>query len=359
MWQHLSLPPQGEIELTLTLISIGLTDHTDLSQRALQAARGCDILYAELYTMILDTNIDLLSEAIGKKVIELPRGRMEDSSYTLIEEARQGDIGVLVGGDALTATTHVSLILEATHEGIPTRVVHGSSIITAVAEAGLSPYKFGRTVTLPLPNKAPPDTVLTTLRENREYGLHTLILLDLDTVNKKAHTIKGAIKILLNAEQPETYRGETLTVGIARLGWTDQEIKADFAKAFAGHDLKKPPHALIIPGRLHFHEIEALRTLAACPEEVLELHKPVGELDRLIKKYSESCRRVIQEFNTKDLPRSVTLEGVKALTLHAANYLNDGEYYQAERKATALASVSYAEGILDTLRLLGLVEFKW
>ena len=345
--------------MTLTLISIGLTDHTDMSQRALRAARGCDTLYAELYTMILDTDTRSLSEAIGKPVEELLRGRMEEGSATLIEEAQNKDIGVLVGGDALTATTHISLILEAAKKGVPTRVVHGSSILTAVAETGLSPYKFGRTVTLPLPEKAPPDTILATLRENREHGLHTLVLLDLDTVNRKDHTINRAIKILLDADQPETYNGDTLTVGVARLGWEDQEIRADSAKSLMGHAFGEPPHALIVPGRLHFHETEALRTLAECPDEALEGHKPVGELDRLIDKYSESCRKVIQELDPEDPPRSVTLEDVKALIGHAANYLDDGEHYQTERKATALASVSYAEGILDALRLLGLVEFEW
>ncbi len=345
--------------MTLTLISIGLTDHTDMSQRALKAARGCDTLYAELYTMILDTDAQRLSEAIGKPVEELPRGRMEEGSAALIEEARLGKVGVLVGGDALTATTHISLLLEAAKSGVKTRVVHGSSILTAVAETGLSPYKFGRTVTLPLPGKAPPDTVLATLRENREHGLHTLVLLDLDTVNREAHTINRAIQILMDADQPETFGGETLTVGVARLGWEDQEIKADSAKGLIGHDFGDPPHALIVPGRLHFHETEALRVLAGCPVEALEGHKPVGELDRLIEKYSESCRRVIRGLDPEGLPRSVTLEDVKALTGHAANYLDDGEYYQTERKATALASVSYAEGILDALRLLGLVEFEW
>lgn len=345
--------------MTLTLISIGLTDHTDMSQRALRAARDCDTLYAELYTMILDTDAQRLSEAIRKPVEELPRGRMEEGSAALIEEARLGNVGVLVGGDALTATTHISLLLEAAKSGVKTRVVHGSSILTAVAETGLSPYKFGRTVTLPLPGKAPPDTVLSTLRENREHGLHTLVLLDLDTVNREAHTINRAIQILMDADQPETFGEATLTVGVARLGWEDQEIKADSAKDLRGHDFGDPPHALIVPGRLHFHETEALRVLAGCPVEALEGHKPVGELDRLIEKYSESCRRVIRGLDPEGLPRSVTLEDVKALTGHAANYLDDGEYYQTERKATALASVSYAEGILDALRLLGLVEFEW
>jgi diphthine synthase len=345
--------------MTLTLISIGLTDHTDLSQRAIQAAQSCDTLYAELYTMILDTDPQSLSEAIGKPVEELPRSRMEEDSATLIEEAQRMDIGILVGGDALTATTHISLLLEAAKKGIKTKVVHGSSILTAVAETGLSPYKFGRTVTLPLPKKAPPNTVITTLQENREHGLHTLVLLDLDTENRETHTVSKAIRILLEADHPETINEDTLTVGVARLGWEDQEIKADSAENLARHDFGDPPQALIVPGRLHFHEREALRTLVSCPEKALDNHNPMGELDRLIDKYSAGCRKVLKELQAKDLPKAVTFQDVKALTGHAANYLDDGEHYQTERKATALASVSYAEGILDALKILGLVEFEW
>jgi diphthine synthase len=345
--------------MTLTLISIGLTDHTDLSQRALQAAQSCDTLYAELYTMILDTTPQHLSEAIGRPVEELPRGRLEEDSTAIIEEAQEASVGVLVGGDALSATTHISLLLEAAGKGVKTRVIHGSSILTAIAETGLSPYKFGRTVTLPLPEKGPPDTVLSTLDENREHGLHTLILLDLDTVNRAAHTVNRAIEILLDAGRPETFDEETLAAGVARLGWPDQEIKADTAGNLVSHAFGEPPHALVVPGRLHFHEAEALKTIASCPEEALEGHEPVGETDRLISKYSESCRKVLREMTVHDLPRTISETDVKALTRHAANYLDDGEHYQAERKATALASVSYAEGILDALRLLGLVEFEW
>jgi diphthine synthase len=359
MRQHPAYPPQGEEALTLTLISIGLTDHTDMSQRAIQAARDCDTLYAELYTMIMDTDAQRLSESIGRPVQELPRGRLEEDSIEIIKEAQNADIGVLVGGDALSATTHISLLLEAVKSGVRTRVVHGSSILTAVAETGLSPYKFGHTVTLPLPEKAPPDTVLSTLKKNREHGLHTLILLDLDTVNRKAHTVDRAIEILLEADQPETFSEDTLTVGVARLGWESQEIKADSAGNLAGFDFGDPPQALIVPGRPHFHEKEALRTLAKCPTEVVEGHNPVGELETLINKYSAGCRRVIDELQTGDLPRNVTLQDVNALTKHATNYLDDGEYYQTERKATALAAVSYAEGILDALKILGLVEFEW
>ncbi len=166
--------------MTLSLISIGLADERDMSQRALEEAQGCDVLYAELYTMKLATTLAALSELTKKPVTLLPRGDLEERSGDIIEEARSRSVGVLVGGDCLSATTHISLVLDAAKRGVKTRVIHGSSIFTAVAETGLSIYKFGRTVTMPLPEKGPADTVLRGVEENLQTGLHTLILLDLD-----------------------------------------------------------------------------------------------------------------------------------------------------------------------------------
>ncbi len=345
--------------MTLSLISIGLADELDLSQRAIQEARACGPLYAELYTTILDTDLERLSTLIGKPVKPLTRSQLEEGSEGLLEEAQRRRVGVLIGGDCLTATTHVGLLLDAAKKGVPVKVVHGSSVLTAVAETGLSLYKFGRIVTLPLPERAPLDTVLRTLRENREHGLHTLVLLDIDAEEGRHQTIPQALNTLLQAEDPESFNPDTLTVAAARLGWKDQTIRAGKASEIAALDLGPPPYAIIVPGDLHFLEAEALKTLAGCPEEAIEDHKPTGDMDKLIRKYSEGCRRVIGELEKAGPPRGKGFDRVKALIEHAARYVDDAEYYAQERRATALASVSYAEGILDALRLLGLVEFEW
>ena len=345
--------------MTLTLISIGLADERDLSLRALEEARSCDALYTELYTTVLDTDVDRLAAAIGKPVKPLPRSAYEESSDALLREAETGKVGVLIGGDALSATTHVSLLIEAKKRGIPTRVIHGSSALTAVAETGLSLYKLGRTVTLPLPEKGPPDTVFRTLGENREHGLHTLVLLDLDTESGDYLTINRAIEALLDAERSEAFGVDTLTVGVARLGWENPDIVAGRPGDLLDYDFDGPPHALVVPGRLHFLEVEALKVIGGCPPEALEGWVPRGEVAVLIVRYGESCRRAVEELEYAELPSEVSREGVKTLIEHAVRYLEDAEHYAEERRATALASVSYAEGILDALRLLGLVEFEW
>jgi len=37
------------------------------------------------------------------------------------------------------------------------------------------------------------------------------------------------------------------------------------------YDFGAPPHTLIVPGKLHFMEVEALITLADAPQEVMEM----------------------------------------------------------------------------------------
>jgi hypothetical protein len=264
-----------------------------------------------------------------------------------------------VGGDCLSATTHISLLLDARRRGIQTNIIHGSSILTAVAETGLSLYKFGRTVTLPLPEKAPVDTVLNVLEENKEHGLHTLILLDLDTETGSYLTINRAISLLLENEGTEVFNTGTLAVGAARLGWEKSLIKAGRVVDLMEYNFGDAPHALIVPGYLHFLEVQALRIIAGCPQEVLEGRRTEGEIERLVKKYAGSCRKALNGLRVPGLPKKITEEETKTLIEHADRYLKDAEYYTQERKAAALASVSYAEGVLDALRLLSLVEFEW
>ena len=306
--------------------------------------------------MKLDTTTHDLEELIGKPITNLRRNGLEDQAEQILREAKTQDIAILVGGDALSATTHISLLLDAHDDKIPTKVIHGSSVFTAITDTGLSLYKFGKTVTIPLPEKGPVDTVIQTIKENYENGLHTLLLLDLNIPLNNFLTIPLAIQRLLDTGEISP---GTLLVGAARLGSNNPVIKADAAESLQKHSFGDPPHVLIAPGRLHFMEEEALEALAGCPRKVIQNHNPIGETDRLIAKYGKSCRRVLETIKTSNLPAEITEEGVKDLLRHAENYLDDAEYYQTDQKPVALTSVAYAEGIIDALKLLGIAEFEW
>ncbi len=342
--------------MMLTLVSLGINSHMDMSLKGLEKAREAQSVYAEMYTMKMDTTIEELSELVGRKVIPLPRGGMEEHGDELIKEAKHHKVVVLVGGDALSATTHISLLLDARQEGIETDVVHGSSIFTSITDTGLSIYKFGKTVTIPYPEKGPVDTVLRTLKENHEYGFHTLMLLDLNMAEDKYLSIGEAINRLIETGK---FSPESLLVGVARLGSMFPTIKAGSAEEMSLYDFGDSPHALIAPGKLHFLEEDALVELADCSRDVLSNHKVQGEVDRLIEKYTKGCRKVLDELKKKEYPVEVTDQMVQEMLEHTERYLDDAEYYWGEQKPVALTSVAYAEGILDALKLLGLVDFEW
>ena len=244
----------------LCLISIGLSDEKDMSLKGLEAARKCAKLYLELYTTNLNTNARKLSELIGKEVVQIKRSDLEENSAKIIDQAKSMDIGILIGGDALSATTHISLLLDAKKRGIKTKIIHGSSIFTAVAEAGLQLYKFGAATTLVKPTgKYFPESFYDVILKNKKNGLHSLILLDIGM------SVREGLEILLKIEKQKKKKlidTKTKLVAASRLGSDNQIIKYNtIEKLVTDEELTESPAVLVFPGELHFLEEEFLESL--------------------------------------------------------------------------------------------------
>ena len=83
-------------------------------------------------------------------------------------------------------------------------------------------------------------------------------------------------------------------------------------------------------------------------------------LERLVTKYIKTAENVFTDMVVSKVTPNVDKEKVEEVIEHAKRYLEDAKYYQRENKLeTGLASISYCEGLLDALRLLGIVEFSW
>lgn len=246
----------------LYLIGIGLYDEGDISLKGVEAAKSCEIVYAELYTSPWQGSLEKLEKLVGRKIVTLQRADLEEHSKKLLEEAKNNDIAVFVPGDPLVATTHSSLVTDARKAGIEVKIIHSSSVFSGIAETGLQIYKFGKTATVAYPEKNFfPKTPYKVLEENR--NLHTLLLLDVKSDKKRYMTISEAIDIMLEIESKEkrgVFTEETKCVGVARLGG-DTTIKYGPAKELKKLDFGKPPHVLIVPGELHFSEKEFLESL--------------------------------------------------------------------------------------------------
>ena len=252
---------------TLTFVGLGLDDDQGISLKGLNEVGLADVVFAEAYTSTLsEGSIDRLAKKTGKKIDILSRNTVEDGG-SLLETCKEKRVVLLIAGDPMTATTHIDLRLRAERQGIHTRVVHGSSILTAVPGVlGLQHYKFGRTTTVPFPQEGySPTSPLEVISENLSRGLHTLVLLDIDAENARYMTANEGLHCLLDMDRrlgKGVIDENNLVCVVARAGAEDCVARAgrlgDLVKESFGPTL----HSLVVPGKLHFMEEESLEVLA-------------------------------------------------------------------------------------------------
>lgn len=256
--------------MVLYFIGLGLYDEKDISLRGLEAIKKCDVVYLENYTSVLSCGIKKLEKLYGKKIILTSRDLVENKAEeSILKYAIEKNVVFLVTGDPMSATTHIDLRLRAEKAGIKCIVIHNASVFSAVGVTGLQLYKFGRTTSIPFQEENwHPETPYDVIKENRKKGLHTLLLLDLRPDEKKFMSVNDAIEYLLKVEdkrKENVFPKSMLCVGCARLGSPKPCIKAGKAFELLKEDFGKPVHCLIVPGKLHFVEKDAL--------ELVKIHK--------------------------------------------------------------------------------------
>jgi diphthine synthase len=264
---------------SLTFIGLGLFDEKDISLKGLEEIEKCDKVFAEFYTAkLMGTNIKKIEKKFEKKIVTLTREETEKGNK-ILRAAETENVTFLSAGDPMTATTHIDLRIRAIEKGINTKIIHGSSIVTAVPGLlGLQNYKFGRTTTLAYPEKdyfptSPYDTIV----KNKEMGLHSLILLDIQEHRKRYMTANEGMELLIKMEEKQkkgVITKETIICVVARAGSKKPIVIAGLIDDLIKKDFGPPLHSLAIPCKLHFIEIEALKLLAQLPtQEALNLQK--------------------------------------------------------------------------------------
>ena len=260
--------PLLPLPMPLTFIGLGLNDEKGMTVEGLEEARAADSAYGEFYTNLMP-NLDLghLEKEIGKKVEVLSRVQLEDEAgVKLLRAAAKERVVFLVPGDPLIATTHISLRLSLAKRGITSRIVHAPSIVSAICGAtGLQVYKFGKSITIPR-DQPLPKSVMDTISDNRDRGLHTLLLLDVQAGKSTQLTIPDAVAKMTAADHLMNNR---LAVGVARLGSRDEKVKASKMKTLIGEDFGSAPYSIVVVGKPHFVEAEALEVLCGASKEDL------------------------------------------------------------------------------------------
>lgn len=260
----------------LVFVGLGLNDECGITVKGLAETRTADAVFMETYTSRMpEFSLQRLEDMSGKKIRMVTRQNLEDENgKVILEAAKTGKVVFLVPGDPFIATTHVTLRIDAEKQGIKTRIIHGISIVSAIVSlSGLHNYKFGKTVTVPLPENFS-ETPYNVICQNKKTGLHTLCLLDLKATENHYLTVNQALEMLLEIETKKktgAVTPDTVALGIARAGCDCPVVKSDFVKNLVSYDFGEPPFSLIMPGDLHFMEVDALIALAGAPVEFRRL----------------------------------------------------------------------------------------
>jgi diphthine synthase len=249
------------------LIGIGLNPK-QITLEALEAIKSCKRVFFEAYTSVYSGgSIGELEEICGKKFLELNRKGVEEGFSLFLKEAKNlnENIALLAFGNALNATTHVQLLLDAKKIGLRHRVLQGISVFDFLAEAGLDAYKFGRVCTVVAPKKSfAPEDFFGVVEKNFSLGLHTLCLLEIDAEQDYQMGVSEAVSILqkIEAKKKTKILDSTVLIGLYALGSKDQKFKKGSVKEFLMSGFGKFPQSLVVCGKLNEKEKEAVEALS-------------------------------------------------------------------------------------------------
>ncbi len=238
--------------MTFYLIGLGL-NLKSISVEASEILKKCKKVYLENYTVDFPYSIEELENQLNIKLIELDREQVEGEKF--IEDGKKQDIALLTYGDVLAATTHISLVLRCSKEGIKYKIIHNASVFNAISETGLQMYKFGKTASIPAwKENYTPDSFADVIRDNLKIKAHTLLLvdigLDFDKAREELRTACGNKKVFL----------EKILV-CSKMSTEKQKIYYERLDNLP-KDIEKP-FCIIIPSvKLHEMEKEALSKLA-------------------------------------------------------------------------------------------------
>ena len=247
----------------LTIIGLGLGGPNSITMDGVIALSMSEHIFYETYTSpIHSETLEWIEMKSQRKPIHLSRSQVEEPKE-LVDLAKETNVSLLIVGDALSATTHVSLLLDCKNNGVECRVIHNASVLTAVAGVlGLQHYNFGPVATLVLPEgNYKPLSPIDKIKTNMKNGNHSLVLLDIKADNPdedpKYMNASQAAEQMIEAGIEKN----TMVAAAARVGREDQKLWYGKLKYLANKDLGKEPHSIVVPSKLHFTEQAFLESL--------------------------------------------------------------------------------------------------
>jgi len=336
----------------LWFVGLGISGLDGISANAIQVLKKADMTYFEVFTSpIGKSELAKIKKLVKGKLTVAPRWMVEDGKAILLL-AKKKNVVLLAYGDPYVATTHVELRTRAEQDKIKTKTIHGASAITSlIGECGLHHYKIGRPVTI-IRESPSLNTVYYTIYENMVNGSHSLLILEFDNSSNFFLDPKDALVSLLETEKGQKRNvidQSTFAIVASRIGVKNQKIISGKISTLIKTDFGKPPHTIIIPGRLHFTEHDAIKIFSQCHDEPFDNSSKIQKIsDQMLSKYIPKARKALEEVVKmfKDDP------SLNSVIENAQLYIDDAEKFQKDgQEELAVLSIGYAEGLMDALRL--------
>jgi diphthine synthase len=336
----------------LWFVGLGISGFKSIPCEALDILSKADIVYLEQFTSPIG-KLDLVKIKNATKGEFKPAKRwLVEDGNEILQNAKKKKVVLLSYGDPYIATTHIELRTRAIAEKIKTYSIHASSSLTSmIGECGLHFYKVGRIATIMSEMKS-----LTTpyylIYKNIIEGNHTVLLLEYNQDKDFFLDPKDALNGLLETEKGQrrnVISSSTFAIIASRIGFKNQLIISGKISSLKRKDFGKPPHTVIIPGRFHFTESDALKILGGCIDEPFDNSEKTKKISiQMMEKYVPMVKEALHEVEPhyKDQKEfQKILENVELYIQDAEKFLEDGQ------DEVAILSIGYADGLVDALRL--------
>lgn len=349
--------------MTLWFVGAGVSGAGSLTGEARRIISGAAAVYVEKFTSPWPPGAEAeVARLAGGRLVEARRWMVEDGTEILRRaKSGGGDVAVVSYGDPYAATTHTELRVRAARAGVPTGTAHAASALTAiVGECGLHHYKVGRVATVMRGDGAAASTYRA-VRAAVAAGSHAVLLLEYDEEGGGFFMDPArAMRMLAEADAGRQWRGafceSTYAAVASRIGMPGQAVAAGRVGSLLGRDFGGPPHAIVVPGSLHFTEADALAALADCADP------PEGNTERLasvprrmVEKYVPAVREAMRALGGAHALDGVPRRG--EILDNAGRYLDDAvNFLEGGDEEVAVLCAGYADGLVDALRIAAGLE---
>ena len=336
----------------LWFVGLGISGAKSIPHEALEVLSKADIVYLEQFTSpIGKSDLAKIKKMTNGEFKAAKRWLVEDGNE-ILKKAKRKKVVLLSYGDPYIATTHIELRTRAIQEKIKTYSIHASSSLTSmIGECGLQFYKVGKIATI-MSEMNSLTTPYYVIYKNIIEGNHTVLLLEYNQDKDFFLNPKDALLGLIETEKGQKRNVidySTYAIVASRIGFKDQSIISGKISSLKKVNFGKPPHTVIIPGRLHFTESDALKKLGNCIDEPFDNSDKTKKISvQMMKKYVPMVREALEEVEPHYKGKKefqTILENARLYIQDAQTFLEDGQ------DEVAILSIGYADGLVDALRL--------